>query len=299
MRLEQLTYVVEIAQSQSLSKTAEKLHISHSALSVALKQLESELGRILFKRTSRGLFLTSEGQQIHAQIVQVLATIKEWYAAPQTETVCGEIHIACPPIVSRCLTASVIVPFRRLHPDATIFMHNMRPQDTLQILKNSKANMVIAAFSEAEGLMQRIRDRNLEAEHLFSDERRLFLGAGHPLARKDPLLRDDLKTLHLAYYSDSQDQVSKTFEPCFASAYRLANREDILELVMRNEAAFITSYHLFKSDFRVRQGLLLSRPLPFAHKHCHSDILAVRLPELSHAEQAFWDFLLLHFADDL
>ena len=59
MRLEQLSYLIEITRLRSISRAAETLHISQPALSASVKSLETELGRTLFKRTNRGIFLTA------------------------------------------------------------------------------------------------------------------------------------------------------------------------------------------------------------------------------------------------
>ena len=64
MRLEQLNCLIEISRLRSISRAAETLHISQPALSAAMKSLETELGKPLFKRTNRGISLTAEGERI-------------------------------------------------------------------------------------------------------------------------------------------------------------------------------------------------------------------------------------------
>ena len=48
MRFEQLEYLIEISKQGSISSAAKKLHLSHQALSIAIKNLEEELGVLLF-----------------------------------------------------------------------------------------------------------------------------------------------------------------------------------------------------------------------------------------------------------
>ena len=62
MTLQNLKYILEIADSRSLSKAARKLFISQSTLSAALKELETDLGVELFQRTNRGVTLTYDGE---------------------------------------------------------------------------------------------------------------------------------------------------------------------------------------------------------------------------------------------
>lgn len=120
MRLEQLSHLVEITRLHSISRAAETLHISQPALSASVKSLETELGKTLFKRTNKGIFLTAEGERIHDEAEAVLEVINSWYGKRIDAEPEGEIHLACTPIISCYLTPNIIVPFQKLHPGITI-----------------------------------------------------------------------------------------------------------------------------------------------------------------------------------
>jgi len=64
MNIEQLTYIVEVANTKSLAKAAKILNISQSGLSQAITRLESELGLKLFNRSRNGAITTKEGDSI-------------------------------------------------------------------------------------------------------------------------------------------------------------------------------------------------------------------------------------------
>ena len=64
MRMEQLKYLVDIAETKSMSKTAEHMFVSPQAISKAIKQLENELDTELLVRTSTGVALTKVGAEI-------------------------------------------------------------------------------------------------------------------------------------------------------------------------------------------------------------------------------------------
>ncbi|MGE5629596.1 MAG: LysR family transcriptional regulator [Caulobacteraceae bacterium] len=63
MKIQHLQYVLEIADSGSINKAADKLLLSQPNVSSALKTLEGELGFPIFSRTNKGITLTSEGRQ--------------------------------------------------------------------------------------------------------------------------------------------------------------------------------------------------------------------------------------------
>ena len=73
MNYEQLLYVTELANHQTLQETADFLHISKSGLSQSISQLQSELGVQLFKRSHQGTVLTSKGQELLPYIKSMMS----------------------------------------------------------------------------------------------------------------------------------------------------------------------------------------------------------------------------------
>ena len=61
MNIQQLRYVVAIANSGTFREAAEKMYVSQPSLSIAVRDLEKELGFKIFRRTSSGTFLTRRG----------------------------------------------------------------------------------------------------------------------------------------------------------------------------------------------------------------------------------------------
>jgi len=62
MNLLHMKYAVEIAETNSINKAAETLYVGQSALSRAIKELETTLGVTLFERSAKGMFLTPDGE---------------------------------------------------------------------------------------------------------------------------------------------------------------------------------------------------------------------------------------------
>ena len=58
MNIQQLRYVVAIANSGTFREAAEKMYVSQPSLSISVRDLEKELGFKIFRRTSSGTFLT-------------------------------------------------------------------------------------------------------------------------------------------------------------------------------------------------------------------------------------------------
>lgn len=96
MNLQQLEYFQEIARTQNMTKSAERLHISQPALSATLKSLENELGVSLFDRKGRSLVLNHTGQEFLINVNSIFSILnRSWQHAkiaqndPWTEIVIG------------------------------------------------------------------------------------------------------------------------------------------------------------------------------------------------------------------
>ena len=63
MTLQQIKYVIGIADAGSLNKAAEKLYVSQPSLTSTVHDLENELGIVIFNRTGRGVTLTNDGTE--------------------------------------------------------------------------------------------------------------------------------------------------------------------------------------------------------------------------------------------
>ena len=80
MRTEQLKYLVDVAETKSMSKTAEKMFVSPQAVSQSIRQLETELDIELFVRNSQGVSLTKLGEGI---VEKAKAMLREEQAMSQ------------------------------------------------------------------------------------------------------------------------------------------------------------------------------------------------------------------------
>lgn len=86
MTLQQLKYVITIANEGSLSKASEKEFISQPSMSAMLKELEAQIGIKLFTRTNRGLTITTQGDEFLAyarQVVEQFSLIENKYITKQ------------------------------------------------------------------------------------------------------------------------------------------------------------------------------------------------------------------------
>ena len=77
MNILHLKYALEIDKYKSINKAAEMLFMSQPNLSRALKELEDDLGISIFKRTSKGMDTTMQGEEFLSYAKKILAQIDE------------------------------------------------------------------------------------------------------------------------------------------------------------------------------------------------------------------------------
>lgn len=77
MNLLHLKYAVEIAKNKSISRTAEKLYMGQPNLSRSIKELEDSIGITIFKRTSKGITITPEGEEFLSYAKKIVEQVDE------------------------------------------------------------------------------------------------------------------------------------------------------------------------------------------------------------------------------
>lgn len=115
MELLQLRYFLEVAHTQHITQSAEKLHIAQPSLSQAIKRLENELGVKLFTSRGRNIELTEHGRFLRdklAPIIQRLDALPEQIremADPEQTTI--RLHVTAASLI----VSEAIIEYRRRH----------------------------------------------------------------------------------------------------------------------------------------------------------------------------------------
>ncbi len=83
MTLQQLKYIVTVAERGSISEAAKVLYLSQPSLTKAVREIEESVNRTLFLRTPRGMVLTDDGREFLCyarQVLQQMDMLEEHYA---------------------------------------------------------------------------------------------------------------------------------------------------------------------------------------------------------------------------
>ncbi|TNF09680.1 MAG: LysR family transcriptional regulator, partial [Pseudomonadales bacterium] len=120
-----LRLFLSLADNLHFGKTSREQHVSPSALSRSIKQLEEELGATLFVRDNRSVRLTREGQQFREYASDVM---NGWQAIRQTfmqdqQSLHGELSLYCSVTASYSFLYDILSSFRQDYPRIEMKLH--------------------------------------------------------------------------------------------------------------------------------------------------------------------------------
>ncbi|MDE6280612.1 MAG: LysR family transcriptional regulator, partial [Oscillospiraceae bacterium] len=118
MELRVLRYFLAAAREESITRAAERLHLTQPNLSRQLRELEDELGATLFIR-GRGITLTEEGQIFRKRAEEMMELLDKAQSevAASAEDVSGDVYIGCAETEAIRIVARVMKDIRQAHPD--------------------------------------------------------------------------------------------------------------------------------------------------------------------------------------
>jgi LysR family nitrogen assimilation transcriptional regulator len=166
MDLKQLRSFLHIAELSSLSKAAERLHLSQPALSRQIKMLEAEIGEPLFLRTGRGVEITEAGRLLERRANAVLTELERFNSdlAAQKGRVAGTLCLGLPPSSGLILAGPLIERYRSEYPDVRLRVTQLLSGTLQEHLLDGRADLGILY----EGATSpRIAFERLNSEELF------------------------------------------------------------------------------------------------------------------------------------
>lgn len=124
--LRQLRAFTALARTGSFTRAAETLHITQSALSGLMKELESQLGVKLVNRTTRRIQLSEVGVEFHSVATRILRELDS--AVDNIDSLKrlrrGIVRMAAPQLMASTLIPEVIASFKEAHPDIQIHLQD-------------------------------------------------------------------------------------------------------------------------------------------------------------------------------
>lgn len=189
MEFHQLRYFVAAAEDLSISRAAERLHVTQPALSRQISVLEDELGIALFDRIRKRIHLTDAGRFFLPRARQLICDaetsaqqLREQFGNAQRTLRLGFLSIFLDDLV-----APAVREFRQRHPKAQVSLFELTPQAQIERLRQHELDAAI--LGNIEG-----RDReSLKVQRLSRHRMAAVLPLDHPLVAKKSIKLAALK----------------------------------------------------------------------------------------------------------
>lgn len=176
--LPDLRLVAAIADSGSLTRAAERIHLAPSSASHRLTQLEASLGVALFARHARGLRPTNAGESLLRHARQVFAQLEQMHAdlAPYASGVNSQVTVFANTNAINCFLPEDLGDFLREHPRIRVSLEEQPSPTIIHAVAAGQVEIgVVAAAGSPAGL---------ETEAYRNDRLVLVVPAGHALAAR-------------------------------------------------------------------------------------------------------------------
>lgn len=179
--LRQIQYFVAVAEQGSVTRAAQNLSISQSSITEALKELENDLGVVLFERHPRGLSITHNGHQFLRHATKILASVSDARTSfsGQQNIPSGTLNIGVTSLVAGYVLSDLLARYRRACPGVEVSAIEDNGSYLEHLLVGGELDVAVMVISN-------LRDRMaLQAEILETSPYRLWLPMGHPLVSAD------------------------------------------------------------------------------------------------------------------
>ncbi len=194
MTLQQLRFLIAVAESGSINAAAQNLYTAQSNISSAVKSLEGELGISIFTRSSRGVMLTADGTELLGyarQVVEQANMLEARYEhneAPQARLAVSAQHYA--------FSVQAFINVVEACNDEK-FEFTMRETTTAQIIDDVRAFRSEVGILYLDDFNRRVlekafADARVSFHPLFNARVHVFVSEHHPLAARPSICLEDL-----------------------------------------------------------------------------------------------------------
>lgn len=253
MTIQQLKYVIAIAECGSISMAAQRMFVAQSSVSKSVAELEKEMGITIFNRNNKGVYLSEDGTNFLSYARQVIE---------QTELLEREFKSAPPPrrvfSVSSQHYAFVVNAFVELVKEygEDKYEFTLRELKTAEIIEDVRTRrsdigiLFLSRFNK-EVITHILSNEEMEFVKLFTAKPHVFVSWKNPLALKKKVTLEDLKAFPRLTY----DQGIKN---SFYFAEELHITEESPKNIVVSDRATLFNLLIGLNGYTIASGVLSS-----------------------------------------
>ena len=265
MTLTQLRYIIAIADTGSMNEAAKSLFISQPSLSLAVKELEKEIGTELFKRSNRGVSVTQEGMEFLSyarQVVEQYQLMESRYI--EKKNIKKKFGVS---MQHYTFAVNAFVDLIKEY-DADQYSFIIRETQTGEIIEDvasGKSEIGVLYLSEhnEDVILKLIKNNQLKFEEMFVAEPHVFICKDHPLAEKEMISMEDLRPYPYLVYEQGNNNsfyFSEEFISMldFPKSIQVRDRATLFNLVIGLNGFTVSSGVI---DQKLNGSSIIAKPL--------------------------------------
>ena len=239
MTLQQIKYILGVAEAGSFNRASEKLFISQPSLTSSVHDAERELGFEVFNRTSRGVNATERGKDFICDAREVYShyedLIKKYSQSGKKTFSVSTLYYA----FARTAFVQIVKEFSKgdLQGTYDFAFREKKASGVIEDVALGKSELGILYLSDSNRnfILKNLNANNLEFHHLTECSAFVYLHKNHPLAKKESLCLEDLSDYHFVTFDTDDvnsffsEQVNKQFN--LDKAITVADRSTELNLL--------------------------------------------------------------------
>lgn len=185
--LKQLRAFIHVVQTGQFTAAGHRMHITQSALSTLIKDLETTLGMQLINRSTRHMELTRTGRHFYQEISKTLNQLDHTVQGVKdmAQLRSGSVSVVASTVISSGLVSPVFRDFKNSHPGVQLSLQDVAEEDIMNTVLSGAVDFGIGTANDVL--------YGLQAEPLFDDHFIALLPSQHPLAGQKQLAWADLQ----------------------------------------------------------------------------------------------------------
>lgn len=256
MRIEQLEILVNVAETGSITHSAELLHRSQQGMSHAIISLEKELGGILFERNFNKISLTPEGEKTLEKAKEILRIYDEilFVFNNQKQIEEKELNLYITPLLSRVVLKKAISIFNKRHPKVTLKVIELQPLEIIEKIRNNKNFIGLLSLRKYYYEEWIRKQTDIKFEVFCECQMYASVAKTSPLASKKSILPQEIIKYPFVLFNSEQhiDFVHKMFKTLGLGEPNIRIKTSDLELYQNaidsGQAVGMTSFQVSKKN---------------------------------------------------
>ncbi len=212
MRMEQLKYFAEVAKAHSIAIASEKLFVTQPAISIAIKNLEEELGCVLFIRSKNGIRLTDMGTQLLESVESILKEERNIYQIiernnrTEDDMLHGELTIEITPVLLYSFLGNMIIQLLKENDALHITVNESVSSRVLDAVQNGVSDIGFSILKEETVTPQLIEESGLYIKKLYSEKMYVLAHKKYGLGRKKSLVFEEIEKLPFVVFAVNKEE---------------------------------------------------------------------------------------------